>query len=93
MLTLEVVTDKIEVLEDGVLQVRYASYAMENGERVFGPNYSRRAYAPGDSVTTENARVQAVAGTVWTPQVVDDYRAKRAAQQALRLTVAGSPTR
>jgi hypothetical protein len=68
--------DRIEVLEDGTVQVRHATYIEENGQRITEPTYHRVTYAPGVDVKQAPARVQAVAGSVWTPDVVDAARAK-----------------
>ena len=75
-LTKEVVVDQIEVLESGVLQVRQATYIVENGVRIMGPTYHRVTLEPGADVAEAPSRVQAIAGAVWTPEVVDTRKAR-----------------
>ena len=78
-LTKEVVTDKIEILEDGSLQVRKATYLCENGVRKALIGYHRIAYSPGTDIGTEDERVQVHAKTAWTDDVVKAYQEKSAA--------------
>lgn len=78
-ITKEVVTDKIEVLETGVIQVRTATRIVEDG-KVLAETYHRETIAPGDDVTGKPARVADVARAVHKPEVVADYRAKMAAR-------------
>jgi hypothetical protein len=66
-LTKTVVIDKIEVNEDGTIQVRRATYIEEDGARIAGPTYHRAAYAAGANLAAEDATVQAVAALVWAP--------------------------
>jgi hypothetical protein len=76
MLTKETTLDKIEVLEDGQIQVRMALYVLEDGVRLTEPQYRRTVVVPGDVTTHLPARVQAVAQTVWTPAVLAAWRQK-----------------
>lgn len=61
------ITDKIEITEDDAIQVRHATYIVndETGERKYGPTYHRAAYVKGADVTAEDARVQAIAAALW----------------------------
>jgi len=76
-LTKEVVIDKIEVLENGTLQVRQATRIVEDGE-VLSTSYHRHCVSPGDDLSSEDARVSAVATSIWTPEVVAAYKAAQA---------------
>ena|SRR3990167_4499837 len=72
--------DKIEILESGVLQVRESTYIIDDDtlERVAGPSYFRYAVSPGDPLPSRaSQRVQDIAATVWTPEVVATYREKQ----------------
>jgi hypothetical protein len=82
MLEKVTVVDRIEILEDGAIQVRRATYVTEDGVRITEPIYARAAYAPGESVEEEHARVQAVAASVWTKDVVEASQAARAVTAA-----------
>ena len=71
---------KIEVLSNGTLQVRRTDIVLKNGVEV-GRTYHRHCLMPGDDVTNEVQRVQAVAAATWTPEVVSAYEAQVAAAE------------
>lgn len=79
MMTLkkETVVDKIEVLENGTIQVRTATRVLEDGA-VLSSSYHRHVLSPGDDLTGEDARVSAIATSTWTPEVVAAYKAATA---------------
>lgn len=70
------VIDKIEVIEDGTLQVREATRIMKDGQEI-AKTYHRWAFAPGSDVSAMPANVQAIAATVWTPELIAAYQAKQ----------------
>ena len=72
MLTKETVTDKIEVLENGTLQVRSAIRVLEDGE-VLSSTFHRHVLHPGADTTEEDAKVVAIANATWTTDVVTAY--------------------
>jgi hypothetical protein len=73
----ERVTDKIEVLEDGTIQVRFADYIVEDGKRITEAKYHRVVYMPTDDIPAQaEPRLKAIANLIRTPQVVADFRAK-----------------
>jgi len=76
MLEKNIVIDKIEVLEDGQIQVRQATIIMEDVVEI-GKTYHRWVLAPDDNVDTQTDRVKAIANTVWTKEVKDAYKAKQ----------------
>ncbi len=76
MLTKETIVDKVEVTEDGSVQVRRATYILEDGERIAGPTYHRVAYTPGADVASESPRVKAVTQAVWTAEVIAAHRTR-----------------
>jgi nucleoside-triphosphatase THEP1 len=69
-----VVVDRIEVLENGCVQVRTATKIMEDGKQISG-TFHRHVVAPGDSYTKEDARVQAICKATHTAAVVSAYKA------------------
>lgn len=71
------VIDKIEVLEDGQIQVRRADRVLKDGVKI-SETYHRHVIAPDQDITNEDARVKAVAEAVWTKEVKDAYIAKKA---------------
>ena len=74
MITKETVIDKIEILETGHLQVRRATYIIEDGKRIAGPMYHRVAYTPGATIDNEDSLVKSCADMVWTPEVIEANR-------------------
>lgn len=80
MLEKQTTIDRIEVLKDQTIAVRYLVVIVENGqplmEEVKG-NYIR----PGDDYSAEDAKVQAICAAVHTPEVVAAYQAKLEAQR------------
>lgn len=78
----QTVMDKIEVLEDGVIQVRQSRRIFDNGELV-AERYHRSILEPGDPVTALPARLRSICQAVWTPQVISDYQAKKLARTSL----------
>lgn len=71
------VIDKIEVLEDGQIQVRRATKIMENGKQIGSPTYHRWVLAPDADLTEQEDKVKKVSEAVWTQEVKDKYKAKR----------------
>lgn len=69
-----VVTDKIEVLEDGCVQVRTKTAIMENGQQLSGA-FHRHVIAPGADYANEDARVKAICKAAHTPAVIASYKA------------------
>ena len=80
MLEKKVVVGKIEVLEDGQIQLRTDTVILE-GDVEISRLYHRGVLEPGQSITDQDARVQAIGQVVWTPEVVAEYRRRKAAQE------------
>lgn len=68
------IVDRIEVLENGSVQVRTKTAIMENGKQISG-SFHRHVVAPGDDYSNENARVQAICAATHTADVVAAYEA------------------
>jgi hypothetical protein len=79
-LTKETIVDKIEVLENGTLQVRSATRVLEDGE-VLSSSFHRHTLAPGSDTSNEDAKVVAIANATWTADVVTAYNDMIAAQE------------
>lgn len=76
--------DKIEVLQDGVIQVRTVTIVKEGAQEI-ARKYHRHVRLPDeDDLSGEDARVQAIASADWTPDRVESYRRKKA-NRAVRL--------
>lgn len=74
-------TDKIEVLENGHVQVREANRVLRDGE-VIAQNFHRFVVAPGQTTQDMDPKVIAICAAVHTPEVIAAYEAQLAAQQA-----------
>ena len=74
------VIDKIEVVENGTIQVREVTRIMKDGSEV-AHTYHRWAFAPGSDVSEMPANVVAICNAAWTPEVIAAYEAQQAANQ------------
>ena len=74
MLEKVVSVDLIEVIENGSIQVRTKTAIMEDGKQISG-SFHRHVIAPGDDVSGEDAKVQAIAAVVHTTEVIAAYQA------------------
>jgi archaellum component FlaF (FlaF/FlaG flagellin family) len=73
------IVDRIEVVENGSVQVRTKTAILEDGKQISG-NFHRHVVAPGDDFSAEDARVQAICAATHTAAVVSAYQAAQAAQ-------------
>ena len=73
-LTEETIVDKIEVIENGSLQVRTATVIKRDDVEI-NRSFHRHVLAPGDDLTDQDARVSAIATATWTDEVVTAYQA------------------
>ncbi len=69
------VIDKIEVVENGTLQVREATRILKDGEQI-AQTYHRWVFTPGSDVSEMPANVQAIASVTWTQEVINAYNAQ-----------------
>jgi hypothetical protein len=65
--------DKIEVLENGIIQVRQANIVERDGVEI-AKTYHRWTLAPGQDLTGQEQRVVNVANAVWTEEIVSAYQ-------------------
>ena len=63
------IVDKIEVVENGSLQVRTANVIKRDGNEI-SRSFHRHILSPGSDLSNEEERVTAVANATWTPAVV-----------------------
>jgi hypothetical protein len=73
------IIDRIEVLENGVVQVRQAQVITDSGNEI-ARNFSRWVLTPGEDVSTQDAKVKAICEAVWTSEVISAYQAQVASQ-------------
>lgn len=76
------VIDKIEVLENGIVQVREALRILRDGA-VIAESFTRWLVVPGDDYSVQPNRVAAICAVVQTPEVVAAYQAEQARLAAL----------
>ena len=69
-----VVVDRIEVVENGCVQVRTKTAILEDGHQISG-SFHRHVVVPGDDYSQEDVRVQAICAAVHAPEVIEAYRA------------------
>jgi hypothetical protein len=80
-LTKEQTIDKVEVIENGTLQVRQVTRILEDGNQL-SSSYHRWSYTPGSDISEQPSNVQAVAAAVWTAEVIAAYETQLAASAA-----------
>ena len=66
--------DLIEVIENGCIQVRTKIAIKEDGVEI-SSKFHRHVVAPGADVSGEDAKVQAIAASIHTADVVAAYKA------------------
>jgi hypothetical protein len=74
----KVVTDLIEVVENGCVQVRTKTAILEDGKEI-SSKFHRHVVVPGADYSGEDAKVQAICAAVHTPEVVAAYEASQVA--------------
>ena len=73
------VVDRIEVVENGCIQVRTKTVIMEDGKQISG-TFHRHVIVPGADYSGEDARVKAICAATHTSAVVSAYQAAQTAQ-------------
>ena len=69
-------TDKIEVTQNGALQIRHRHSIIDSDTGVEkAASFHRHVANPGDDMTGECERVKAIAAAVWTPECIAAYQA------------------
>ena len=70
------IVDKIECLENGVIQVRTATRILKDDEKV-GESFHRHVILPSQDYSNEDLKVQAICAAVHTPEVIAAYQASQ----------------
>lgn len=73
------IVDRIEVVENGSVQVRTKTSIIEDGKQISG-SFQRHVVVPGDDYAGEDARVQAICAATHTADVIAAYKAATAAK-------------
>ena len=66
--------DKIEIVENNSIQIRTATIIEKDGIEI-AKTYHRHVISPGDDITNQDAKVQAIANAIWTEEVINNYKA------------------
>ena len=74
MLEKVISVDLIDVVENGCIQVRTKTAIKEDGVEI-SSKFHRHVVAPGADVSGEDAKVQAIAASIHTADVVAAYEA------------------
>jgi hypothetical protein len=69
----QTVVDRIEVLADQTVAVRYVVTVTENGQP-FAEQIKGNYFKPGDDYSAEDAKVQSVCALIHTAEVIEAYR-------------------
>jgi hypothetical protein len=78
----QIIIDRIEVLQDQTVSVRYLVKITEDG-KPFAEQIKGNYFKPGDDYSAEDAKVQAICAAVHTPEVIAAYQT---ALEAAKLT-------
>jgi hypothetical protein len=73
-LTEKNIVDLVELVETNHIQVRTANIIEKDG-KVIAKSFHRHVLAPGDDVSGQDPKVQAIANAVWTEAVIAAYQA------------------
>ena len=71
------IVDLIEVIENGCIQVRTKTAIKEDGVEI-SSKFHRHVVAPGADYSAEDAKVQAIAASIHTAEVIAAYQAEQA---------------
>ena len=82
-LTEKIEIDRVEVVENGVVQVRQATRVIKDGAEI-AKNFHRWTLVPGQDVSDQADNVKAICQAAWTPEVILAYQ-KQQEENANRL--------
>lgn len=73
-LTERQIVDKVELVQTNHIQVRTTNIIEKDGVEI-AKSFHRHVLAPGDDVSAQDPKVQAIANAVWTEEVIAAYQA------------------
>lgn len=73
MLIEKTIIDKIEILENGCIQVRQANIILKD-ETEISRTFTRWVLNPGEDVSGQEQKVKDIANLIWTPEVIENYK-------------------
>lgn len=68
--------DRIEIVENGTVQVRQATIISDNGNQV-SRTYHRWCITPGEDYSDQEQQVQDICKVTHTPEVIAAYQAQQ----------------
>ena len=68
------IVDKVELVENNSIQVRTATIIERDGIEI-SRSFHRHVVHPGEDVSNEDPKIQAIANAIWTEEVIAAYRA------------------
>jgi len=68
--------DQIEVVENGSIQITTATIIERDGVEI-SKSFHRHVKHPGEDVSNEDSKVQAIANAIWTEEVIAEYLASQ----------------
>ena len=80
MLTERKEIDRIEVVEQGIIQVRQATIIERDGEFV-SRTFHRWVLTPDSDISDQEQKVQDICNAAWTPEVRQAYETFKAEQR------------
>lgn len=82
MITATTSIDQITISEDGLISIRKTKRAFDDDGSLIGEKHHRSVLEPGEDVSNQPNKIQRIAQAVWTPAVVSEYQAAKAARLA-----------
>jgi hypothetical protein len=74
------VIDKIEIVENGTVQVRQATIITEDGKQI-SRTFHRWCITPGEDYSTQEDKVKDICRVAHTPEVIAAYQAQQEANR------------
>jgi hypothetical protein len=65
--------DQIEIVETNSIQIRTATVIEKDGTEL-SRSYHRHVKHPGEDISNEDPKVQAIANAIWTEEVITAYQ-------------------
>ena len=72
----EIKIDRVEVIENGTVQVRQATIITDNGNQI-SRTYHRWCIAPGEDYSTQEQQVQDICKVAHTEEIIAKYKAQQ----------------
>lgn len=73
MLEEQKLIDRIEIVENGTIQVREVTRILKDGE-LLASTFHRNSFPPGSDITSQPIHIQEISQIIWTSDVIDVYQ-------------------